>query len=73
LQEPATAPLCEVMEKRGFFLCGFAPRDPQTRDRLLLQKLMVPLDVARVQLASEFARELLAYIAAERQQFGVNE
>jgi hypothetical protein len=73
LQEPATAPLCEVMEKRGFFFCGFAPRDPQTRDRLLLQKLMVPLDVARVQLASEFARELLAYIAAERQRVVVNE
>jgi hypothetical protein len=73
LQEPATAPLCEEMERRGYFFCGFAPRDPQTRDRLLLQKLMVPLDVARVQLASEFARELLAYIAAERQRVGVND
>jgi hypothetical protein len=73
LQEPATSALCEAMERRGYFFCGFAPRDPLTKDRLLLQKLMVPLDVARVQLASEFARELLAYIAGERQRVGVNE
>lgn len=73
LQEPATPFLCEAMEKRGFFLCGFAPRDPQTRDRLLLQKLMVPLEVARVQLASDFAHELMGYIAAERLRVSVNE
>ena len=66
LQDSATVPLCEVMEKSGFFFCGFAPRDPHTRDRIIMQKLMVPLDVARVQLASDFAHELMGYIAAER-------
>ncbi|MEA2681078.1 MAG: hypothetical protein QOK03_2800 [Candidatus Binataceae bacterium] len=73
LQEPATSPLCEEMERRGFFFCGYAPRDPQTKDRLLLQKLMVPLDVAHVQLSSEFAHELLAYITAERLRVSLNE
>ena len=71
LQQPSTISLCEEMERQGFFFCGFAPRDPETGDKLLLQKLMVPLDPALVQLASGFARELLAYIAAEWHRVGV--
>ena len=68
LQQPPSVALCEELERQGFFFCGFAPRDPETGDLLLLQKLMVPLDLALVQLAGDFARELLAYIAAERQR-----
>ncbi len=66
LQQPSAIALCDELEQDGFFFCGFKPRDPQTEDKLLLQKLMVPLDPALVQLASNFARELLDYIAAER-------
>jgi len=66
LQQPSAMALCDELETDGFFFCGFKPRDPQTEDKLLLQKLMVPLDPALVQLASNFAHELLDYIAAER-------
>jgi hypothetical protein len=66
LQQPSAMALCDELEQDGFFFCGFKPRDPQTEDKLLLQKLMVPLDPALVQLASNFAHELLDYIAAER-------
>ena len=66
LQQPSAIALCDELEQHGFFFCGFKPRDPQTEDKLLLQKLIVPLDPALVQLASNFAHELLDYIAAER-------
>jgi hypothetical protein len=41
------------------FFCGFGPRDPETGILLVLQKLMVPLDLALVQVAGDFARDLL--------------
>lgn len=68
LEQPPSASLCEELERQGFFFCGFGPRDPETGDLLLLQKMMVPLDLALVQLAGDFARELLAYIGAERER-----
>jgi hypothetical protein len=65
LDRPASAELCAQAEGMGFFFSGIAPQHPSSGDHLRLQFLKAPLDLGLLQIAGEFARELLAYIGSE--------
>jgi hypothetical protein len=65
LSEPASAELCVALEDQAFFFGGFRPRDPATGEVIRMQLLNDKLDFGLVQIASDFGRELLAYVAAE--------
>jgi len=66
LGEPETADLCVELEKLGFFFSGLKIRDPGIGDALRLQFLSAPIDFTLLKIDAEFARELLDYIAHER-------
>lgn len=66
LSDPGTPALCAAAEAAGFFFCGLGPGFAQGSDVLVLQALNVPLDTDRLAIFSDAAKELLAYIAAER-------
>jgi hypothetical protein len=58
----------QFMHAAGAF--GLGPHFAPDGDALRLQYLAVELDPARLQVASPFARELLAYVARERARVG---
>lgn len=66
LTQPATAALCDEAEEDGFFFSGVGPCFAPDGDALRLQYLAVPLDASQLQVENPFARELLAYVEAER-------
>lgn len=69
LTHPATANFCPQIEAMGFFLAGilFALREGQ--DVLRMQYLNnVQVEPERIQTYSEFARELVDYVLAERER-----
>jgi hypothetical protein len=63
---PATPALCEAAEADGFFFAGLFPLFAESGDALRLQFLNADLDIARLQIENAFARELVDYIARER-------
>jgi hypothetical protein len=68
LSQPATAALCDEAEADGFFFSGIGPCFAADGDALRLQYLAVPLDAGQLQVENPFARELLAYVEAERRR-----
>jgi hypothetical protein len=68
LAQPGAAAACEAAERAGFFFSGIGPSFAADGDTLRLQLLKVPLDVALVQIDAPFARELVAYVARERER-----
>jgi serine/threonine-protein kinase RsbW len=70
LAQNGTAALCRAVEQVGFFFSGiglcFAPEG----DVLRLQWLNVALDLSLLQVENPFGRELVAYIARQRQSAG---
>jgi anti-sigma regulatory factor (Ser/Thr protein kinase) len=65
LQDPLTASLTAQLEAVGFFFAGVIPR-PEGGDRLELQYLNnVLIDYDSIQVYSDFAKALLAYIQAQ--------
>jgi anti-sigma regulatory factor (Ser/Thr protein kinase) len=65
LQDPLTAALTAQLEAVGFFFSGVIPRH-KTGDRLELQYLNnVLIDYDGIQVYSDFAKVLLAYIQAQ--------
>lgn len=70
LSQPATPHLCRAAEEEGFFFSGIGPFFAGDGDALRLQFLNVKLDTNLLQIENAFARELLDYIAAERQRVG---
>jgi hypothetical protein len=73
LADPAAPALCESAEDQGFFFCGIAPQLLPQGDALRMQWLGVNLDLSLLQIENPFARELLAYAAAERMQSQVTQ
>jgi len=64
LGDPLTATVTGRLEALGFFFAGIIPR-PDGGDRLELQYLNnVLIDYDRIQLYSDFAKQLLSYIQA---------
>jgi hypothetical protein len=68
LAQAGTLELCEVAEADGFFFSGLAPRFVAAGDALCLQYVPAHLDPGVLEVASPFGRELLAYVAAERER-----
>jgi hypothetical protein len=66
LAQGATPYLCEAAEAEGFCFSGVLPHFAPDGDFLHLQYLNADLDVDRIRLFSPFARELLAYVLAEK-------
>lgn len=66
LAQAGTPALCAASEAMGFFFSGVAPCFAADGDVLRLQHLSVPLDPARLRVASPFGAELVGYAARER-------
>jgi anti-sigma regulatory factor (Ser/Thr protein kinase)/GNAT superfamily N-acetyltransferase len=65
LAQPASALICELAEKAGFFFSGIWPSEAQDGDNLRLQRLNVPLDISRLCIYSDFGRALFDYVTAQ--------
>jgi hypothetical protein len=68
LAQPGTPALCESAESLGFFFSGLGPSFAADGDVLRLQKLTSSLDIDLILVESDHAKDLLAYVKAERQR-----
>ncbi|MGO9062869.1 MAG: GNAT family N-acetyltransferase [Candidatus Binataceae bacterium] len=66
LERTASGRVCAQAEQLGFFFSGISPQAPDCGDWLRLQFQKVPIDLSALQIESEFARQMLAYIDGER-------
>ncbi|MCS6800843.1 MAG: hypothetical protein RMM58_09095 [Chloroflexota bacterium] len=65
LSHPSTPALCDYAERAGFFFSGLGPYFAKDGDVLRLQYLAVPLDPARLEIVSDFGKELRDYIVED--------
>jgi RimJ/RimL family protein N-acetyltransferase len=70
LGQAGTPAVCTGAEADGYFFCALGPQFAEDGDVLMLQWLARPLDLALLQVASPFGRELVAYVGAERERVG---
>jgi serine/threonine-protein kinase RsbW len=70
LVQAGTPEVCHAAEEAGFFFSAIGPSFLADGDVLRLQWLNVPLDTSLLQIENPFARELVAYIDAERRRLG---
>jgi hypothetical protein len=68
LFQPGTAEVCRAAEEDGFFFSGLGPAFAADGDALLMQFLAEDLNLSLVEIENPFAKELLAYIARERER-----
>jgi len=68
LAQSGTAAACEALENAGFFFSGIGPDFANDGDALRLQYLTTPLDVSLLKIEKPFARELVRYVASERER-----
>jgi hypothetical protein len=68
LAQPGTPALCAAAEAEGFFWSGVGPRYAADGDMLCLQYVGVDLDLALVQVAGPAGRDMLDYVAADRER-----
>lgn len=68
LADPGCAQICRQLEERGAFFLGLASGEPEEGDSLRLNLRAPRIDPDLIKLNSDFARELLAYIVAERKR-----
>lgn len=66
LGDARTPALVEEAEEEGFFFAGLGPSFLPGGDALVMQRIASDLDFGRIEVANEFAVELLAYIRADR-------
>lgn len=66
IADPLVPQLITTARSTGFFFCGLGPGFAEGEDLLLLQRLTEPLDTAKLQLFSDDAKELVAFIDADR-------
>jgi hypothetical protein len=66
VDDPGLPLLAEEARKRGFFFCGVGPAFFDDRDILMLQFLSDPLDLDKLQLYTDRARELVSFIKGDR-------
>ncbi len=64
--DPGLPQLVEAARDLGFFFCGLGPAFADGADLLLLQLLTEPLDTAKLQLFTDQAKALVAFIDSER-------
>lgn len=68
LADPGCAQICQQLEEHGAFFLGLASGEPQEGDSLRLHLHGPKIDPTLIKLNSDFARNLLAYIVAERER-----
>lgn len=68
LAQPGTPDLCEQAEAGGFFFSGIGPGFAADGDVLRLQHTATDLDVSQIQVEHPFAKELVGYVADERER-----
>jgi hypothetical protein len=64
--DPGLPLLTEAARALGFFFCGLGPAFADGDDTFLLQSLTEPLDTAKLQLFTDWAKELVAFIDRDR-------
>ena len=64
--DPGLPLLTEAARGLGFFFCGLGPAFADGADLFLLQLLSEPLDTGKLQLFTDQAKELVAFIDRER-------
>jgi hypothetical protein len=70
LVQPETAEVCRAVEQDGFFFSGLGPAFTADGDALLMQFLAEDLDLSLIEIENPFAKELLDYVAHERERVG---
>jgi hypothetical protein len=68
LEDPGAPALCEALEHSGFFFAGVGPWMLGGSDSLRLQMPLAPIDLSELVVIGDFGRQLLGYIAAERER-----
>jgi RimJ/RimL family protein N-acetyltransferase len=66
LGDPGLLLLTDAARSLGFFFCGLGPAFADGEDIFLLQLLSEPLDTAKLQLFTDMAKELVAFIDRDR-------
>lgn len=66
ISDPGLAQLTDAARGLGFFFCGLAPAFADGADLFLLQLLSEPLDTAKLQLFTDQAKQLVAFIDRDR-------
>ena len=64
--DPGLPLLTEAARDLGFFFCGLGPAFAEGADTFLLQSLSEPLDIGKLQLFTDFAKELVAFVDLDR-------
>jgi hypothetical protein len=64
--DPGLALLTDAARDLGFFFCGLGPAFAAGADTFLLQSLGEPLDTGKLQLFTDLAKELVAFIDRDR-------
>jgi hypothetical protein len=68
LSQPEIAEVCRAAEEVGFFFSGLGPAFAADGDALLMQFLTEDLDLSLIEIENPFAKDLLAYVGAERER-----
>jgi hypothetical protein len=66
LGDPGLLLLTDAARSLGFFFCGLGPAFADGEDIFLLQLLSEPLDTEKLQLFTDMAKELVAFIDRDR-------
>src|SRR5262245_37363250 len=66
ISDPGLPLLTGAARDLGFFFCGLGPAFADGSDTFLLQSLNEPLDTAKLQLFTDLAKELVAFIDRDR-------
>jgi hypothetical protein len=66
MADPGLATLTEAARALGFFFCGVGPAFADGADLFLLQWLSEPLDTGKLQLFTDRAKEVVAFIDRDR-------
>ncbi len=64
--DPGLPLLTDAARGLGFFFCGLGPAFADGADTFLLQSLSEPLDTGKLQLFTDLAKELVAFIDRDR-------
>jgi serine/threonine-protein kinase RsbW len=64
--DPGLTLLADAARDLGFFFCGLGPAFAAGADTFLLQSLSEPLDTGKLQLFTDLAKELVAFIDRDR-------
>ena len=64
--DPGLPHLTQYARDLGFFFCGLGPAFAEGTDTFLLQLLSEPLDIGKLQILTDLAKELVAFIDHDR-------